>query len=261
LLAVVVLALTAISAPGAEDGLERALAATCRITDGKTSATGFFVALETPTEKGPARTIFLTTAHTFQEMKGNQCTLVLRARQPDTTYVRKETSISIRAEGKPLWKRHAEQDIAALPVDLPNGLAIKPLAAWHLADDKWAADGRIRVGQEVYVPCFPAQLEANPAGWPILRRGSLASYPLRPVTSAKSIIVDFSTFGGDSGAPVVVRGNKGPVVVGMIVGMYRQTNKVSLPFEERIVHTPLGLAMAVQAPFLRETTALVGKTR
>jgi hypothetical protein len=38
-----------------------------------------------------------------------------------------------------------------------------------------------------------------------------------------------------------------PHLAGVIVGMQRQTDRTVSPFEERTVHTPLGLAIAVQA--------------
>jgi len=249
----------AVPAATAQAPLEEALAAAFRITDGKSSATAFLVAADSRNGAGQPRTVLLTAAHNLEGMKENECTLVFRARQPSGEYVRKEVKIRIRAGEKPQWKRHPSLDIAALAVDLPEGTAVKPLRIRELADEKWVADGGLRVGQDVYIACFPARLESNPAGWAILRKGSVASYPLTPAKSAQTLIVDFSTFGGDSGAPVIARDGKTPMIVGMILGMYRQTDKVSLPFEERTVHMPLGLAIAVQASFLRETVDLLGK--
>jgi len=108
------------------------------------------------------------------------------------------------------------------------------------------------VGQDICIPCFPAKVEANKAGWPILRRGSIASHPLFPLSSAKTFFVDSASFGGESGAPVAVEVDGKTYVVGLITSMQRQTDKAKMPFEERIVHTPLGLGIAVQSPLLRE---------
>ena len=55
------------------------------------------------------------------------------------------------------------------------------------------------VGQAVSIPSYPAQLQANDAGWPILRHGTVASYPLCPVEHCQSVLIDFHTFGGDNG--------------------------------------------------------------
>jgi hypothetical protein len=243
----------------AGEPIEDALAATFRITDNKSSCTGFLILTESPGGTGKPKMVLVTAAHVLEGMTGSDCRLVLRARHTDLSYVRKETTISIRNGDQPRWKRHPELDIAALVVDVPEGLAVKTFAFRQLADDKWISDRKIRVGKDVYIPCFPVKLEANEAGWPILRKGSVATHPLTPVKSAKTMIIDFNTFGGDSGAPVVVCDGKEPVVVGMVLGMHRQTDKSSTPFEERTAHTPLGLAIAVQAPLVRETVDLLQK--
>ena len=39
--------------------------------------------------------------------------------------------------------------------------------------------------------------------------------------------------------------------------MQRQTDRMSLPFEERTTHTPLGLAIVVPASVIRETIDLL----
>lgn len=66
------------------------------------------------------------------------------------------------------------------------------------------------------------------------------------------LFIDYSTFGGDSGAPVVIIDDGKPVVIGVVIGMMRQTDVVKIPFEERVVHTPIGLAMAVHSAFVKE---------
>ena len=106
---------------------------------------------------------------------------MLRTESADQSYSRKETSITIRDGTTPRWKRHPDLDIAALPVQLPAGVAVTPLSYEQLADAAWVAEKNLRVGQAVSIPCYPAQLEANDAGWPILRHGTVASYPLYPV--------------------------------------------------------------------------------
>jgi hypothetical protein len=42
-------------------------------------------------------------------------------------------------------------------------------------------------------------------------------------------------------------------VLGVVVAMQRQTDRVTSPFEEKTVHTPLGLAITVPSTLLRET--------
>jgi hypothetical protein len=152
-------------------------------------------------------------------------------------------------------------DIAALPVQLPPGVAVTTLSYEQLADAAWVAGKHLRVGQDVWIPCYPAQLEANDAGWPVLRHGTVASHPLCPVEHVKSILIDFHTFGGDSGAPVLTNSKDGCYVVGLVSGMQRQTDKATLPLQELTFHTPLGLSIVVQAAFIRETIELLDVPR
>jgi hypothetical protein len=95
------------------------------------------------------------------------------------------------------------------------------------------------------VACFPAQTESHPAGWPVLRTGHLATATLAPAAELQRFFVDYAHFAGDSGAAVVVETEQGPLVAGVVVAMQRQTDRITSPYEEKTIHTPLGLAIAV----------------
>ncbi|MDY0170657.1 MAG: serine protease [Thermoguttaceae bacterium] len=243
----------------AEDAIERVLAATFRITDKKTSGTAFLVWPEGSEEAAGKRPILVTAAHALERFEGAVCTLMLRVKNEDSTYSRRETDVAIRDGDKPLWVRHPELDIAALAIDLPEGTAASPLRFEQLADQSWAAERKLRVGSEVFIPGYPATLEANEAGWPVLRRGTMATHPVTPIANAQRVLVHANTFGGDSGAPVVQLADNEAVVVGMVVGMQRQTDRTTMSFEERTFHMPLALAIVVQAPLVRETVELLKK--
>ena len=231
---------------------EDMLRATVRVFNGALSGTAFIIAVGDKTDVG-RRYLLITAAHLFEGIDASKCTIVYRAPSKDNGLIRKETELVIREGKKPLWVKHVEADIAVIAVTLPDGIDIKPFEYSQIADAKLAEDHKIQVGQEVFIPCFPAQVEANPAGWPILRKGSIASYPLTPLASAKTIFVDYAHFGGDSGAPVVALIDQIPVVVGLVIAMKRLTDKTVTTFEERTVHTSLGLAIAVQSPYIRQT--------
>lgn len=237
----------------ANDPIEDALAATCRIANRQSAATCFFVS---PAEDrgGAGRSVVLVTAaHFFEQTPDPECQVVYRIENADKTYSRKEVTVPLRNGNAPLWKKHPEMDVAAMPVVLPDDVAVKPFSINQLADESRLQEWKIRVGQQVSIPCFPAKLEANEAGWPILRRGFVATHPLTPVKSARTILIDVSTFGGDSGAPVIVASEEKSLVIGLVLGMLRQTDSASLSFEQLTFHMPLGLAIVVQAPFIRET--------
>jgi len=249
------LAVTLEGTARANEVLERALGAVFRITNGRTAGTGFVVAL--PDRADSASVILVTAAHVFEEMPDSECQLVLRTLAADGTYARKEVSIPIRERGTPRWKRHAEMDVAALEFRLPADVAVTPLEFQQLADAAWMAEKHVRVGQSVWIASYPAQLAANEAGWPIVRHGSIASHPVTPVEHAQTILVDFQTFGGDSGAPVFAVTRDACHVIGLVHGMHRQTDKAALPLQELTFHTPLGLSIVVQAEYLRDTINLL----
>ncbi len=239
----------------ADDALEKSLEAVFRVTNGRSSGTGFLVTV--PGQGGQSSTVLVTAAHVLEEMSEPQCQLILRALSPDETYVRKEVSVPIRDNGTPRWKRHADVDVAALEIQLPAEVAIAPLRYDQLADAGWVADKRLRVGQQVWIPSYPAQLAANDAGWPVLRHGAVASYPLGPVARVKTMLVDVQSFGGESGAPVFALADDGCHVVGLVHGLHRQTEKTVLPLHEFTFHTPLGLSIVLHAAWVRETIELL----
>lgn len=237
----------------AEEAIEKALGVTYRVTDQKTSGTCLIVSLPPRNENGRRRLVLLTAAHVLEGMPAPDTTLVLRETLPDGDYARREIRIPIRHRDRPLWKRHPELDVAGLRLQLAESSLIQPLPVDLQTPESSPRPNRLRVGQTVCIPCYPATLEANPQGFPVLRKGSIATFPLVPVSRVKTIMIDSSTFGGDSGAPVFDCSGEEPVLVAMVLGTHRQTDKVTMPYEERTVHTPLGLSMAVQADYVWET--------
>ncbi len=249
---------TAVGLAEPANSIERTVEATFRITNGRTSATAFLVTLEPAEGDELTTTVLVTAAHCLEQMPDAKCKLILRAKEAGV-YVRQEVEIALRSEGKPLWVRHPELDVAVLPVDLPEQTAARPLSIRQVADATWAAERKLRVGGDVYIPGYPATLEGNEAGWPLLRRGSVATHPLLPLEGAQRVFINAVTFGGDSGAPVAFPHGDDVKIVGLVVGLQRQTSRSETPFEERVSHMPMALAITVQAPFIHDTIALLKK--
>jgi hypothetical protein len=171
--------------------------------------------------------------------------------------------LTTRSGEHPLWVKHPDADVAAIKFSLPSGVSCQPLSLDQFARAEDFAEGRIRLGSDAWIFCFPAQLEANDVGFPILRHGLIASLPLLPISANQTFLVDFNTFGGDSGAPVMF-GERGAIqprvlIIGLVLGMHRQTDKVSMPFEERTVHHPLGLSILAPAGVIRQTVEAILK--
>jgi hypothetical protein len=242
------IAMVMAAAAAADDASLAALRATVRLHAGGTSGTAFLVALPAG---GPR--LLVSAAHTFENTTGDSSTLVARSPAADGRWQRSDIAIAIRAGGKPLWVRHQTADVAVLPWTPPDGVDAVALPLERLATAAAFDGGEVRVGQRVRVACYPAQTEANAAGWPILRTGAIASHPLTPAASLERFFVDYSHYGGDSGAAVVRDDGGEPLVVGVVVAMQRQTDRVTSPFEEKTIHTPLGLAITVPSTLVHKT--------
>jgi len=237
------------------------LDATFKIASKESSGTCFLI--EPPPSSGSSNraVIVVTAAHVLQEAPGTDCLIVMRDKRPDGSFLRKEVPLPIRSGEKPLWVKHPDEDVAAVKWTLPLGVCCQPLRLDQLARADDFTNGKIPLGSGAWIFCFPAHLEANDAGFPVLRHGSIASLPLLPLSSNRTFLVDFSTFGGDSGAPVML-GEQGALqpqalIMGLVLGMERQTDTASMPFEERTVHHPLGLAIVAHSEILRQTVALL----
>ncbi|HIA28539.1 MAG TPA: serine protease [Planctomycetes bacterium] len=240
-------------------GITALVDATFKITNQDSTATCFVVARPVA-DSAKQELILVTAAHVLEKMSGNECRIVLREKSADGTFDRREVLLAIRSEGEALWVRHPQVDVAALKLELPVDTKIAALDLGHLWPGAAGEGVELKISDEVWIPCYPAQLEANSAGFPVLRRGSVASSPSLAGAGDRTFLVDYRTFGGDSGAPAmaVVRGGRGlparrGLVIGLVVGQHRETTTTTTPTEERTVHVPLGLGIVVRSEFIRQT--------
>jgi arylsulfatase A len=233
---------------------QRAVQATFRLHGPGGSGTAFVVQHAESGESPPSQ-LLVSAAHTFENITSQEATLVVRRCDESGNWTREDLHLRLRSDEGPLWTRHPSADVAVLSIELPPHAACTPFT---LADVATAADfdtGRVSVGQQARVACFPAQTESDAAGWPVLRTGHVATPQLSPAIGLQQFFVDYAHFAGDSGAAVVVEGPS-PSVVGVVVGMQRQTDRISSPYEEKTMHTPLGLAIVVPSTRVREVIEL-----
>jgi hypothetical protein len=233
---------------------EHAVQATFRLHGPGASGTAFVVEHTDP-DNGQARQLLVSAAHTFENIASQEGTLVVRRREESGTWGRHDLSLRLRSDDGPLWTRHPSADVAVLPIELPDGTACTPFAFDDVAKAADFDSGRVHLGQQARVACFPAQTESDPVGWPVLRTGHVATPQLSPAAGLQQFFVDYAHFAGDSGAAVVVEGPT-PRVAGVVVGMLRQTDRITSPYEEKTMHTPLGLAIVVPSTRLREVIDL-----
>ena len=196
----------------------------------------------------------VTAAHEFERIKGDTAIIVLREHRADGSDQRHDYAVVIRRNGKPLWVRHTTEDVAVLRLAEPPPVPVKALAMEEIADEARLTAAELHVCSTVFVLTFPERFEANEAGFALARQGIIASHPFLPIKRYNTFYVDFTTFAGDSGGPVFVADKEGhPLVVGIVLAQVRHDEQVTMEYEERAIHHPLGLGKVLHAQFVRAT--------
>lgn len=231
--------------------------------------TGTIFILGKPSKKDSTKAFYVlvTANHVLNDIKTDTATLFLR-KELNKKFLRLPYTIKIREKGKPLWIKHPEVDVAAMYVPLPKELSFSLLPTLFLATDSLISEFEIHPGDELLCLGYPYGFAANDAGFPILRSGKIASYPITPTREVKSFLYDFQVFGGNSGGPVYFidqnRRYKGGVHIGEVrfimgivseeVGLEEQIKSLT---EISVKKHPLSLAKVIPAIFIKETIDLL----
>lgn len=234
-----------------DEAAEQLVLATYKLANDASTASGLVIGFEAA--DGETQSVVVTAHHVLDQMAGDACLLVSRSLHDSGMYERKDIRIPIRESGNPLWSKHQHHDLAVLP--LPKGINVESIPLDSLATEEQLAE--VRVGDAVRLAVFPERSEANGAGFPVLRGGSIASFPLLPVKLHPMFIVDTTAWTGDSGGPVIHLSHRspsgGPLVIGIVRGMRSVTDMVKdSRFVERRTHYPLGISEVLHATLLRE---------
>lgn len=212
--------------------------------------------------------VLITATHVLANMKGDKAILFLR-KKINNLYEKLPWEISIRKEGKNLWINHPEVDVSAMYIALPIDIDIALLPIGILADDETFNKFEIHPGDELLCLGYPFSAEANKAGFPILRSGKIASFPIVPAKETKSFLFDFEVFKGNSGGPVyfvqsTARAYGGATHIGtiqFIAGLVSEehiiTEEITSLYEKQMKVYPLALAKVIHASFIKETIEML----
>ena len=167
----------------------------------RTVGTGFLIS--DPTPDGQPRTVLVTANHVFQGMPGSTATIGFRVQHADGSWSYSPTPLKIRdGQGHELWTHHPSRDVAAITIAAPPEFAKAAIPEKYLAGDETFTKYQVSAGDVMMALGFPRGLSANPAGFPILRSGHVASYPVAPAKIFPTFLLDFAVFPGNSGGPV-----------------------------------------------------------
>ena len=235
---------------------------TFKIQQGSSIGTVFI--LGEPLKDYPKRAYFvlMTASHVLDSMKGEKATIYLR-KKVNGSFVKYPFTISIRHKGKPLWVKHPDVDVAAMRLGIPRDSDRRLVPTTLLATDEFINKFEINPGDDLLVLGFPYGAESNEAGFPILRSGRIASYPLTPTRITKTFLLDFEVFRGNSGGPVFMcsrnRAYGGTTHIGVVrqvMGLVSQEKKIIERIksidQELLKEHKLSLAVVVHAIFLKE---------
>jgi hypothetical protein len=241
--------------------------------DDKTSFGTCFVILK-PIPENPkwGWNVLITADHVLSDIFADEATIYLRKKLDNGAYVKNPITIKIRDKGRALWTRHPEVDVAAMIIPLPKD--IMDSQKW-LTEDLLCGDGvykgqDIRPGDELMCLGYPLGVESNSRGFPVLRSGRIASYPVYPSTIVKSYYYDVPVYGGNSGGPVFFDFRKRQLsgmpagqwvdmigVAGIIIQDVSSTVHTESYFETTTRRDPLGLAIVVPAEFIKQTLTIL----
>lgn len=237
----------------AADFAESVMDATFKLFNPASTSTCF---LSQGSEKD-APLFLITTAHTLERMKGETAILVLRRSMEDGAFQRVDHEIEIRKGGKPLWRRHMNQDVAVLRIDDQLPVSVTPIAVDRLADAGMLTAEGVGICDRLFVFTYPERFESSNAGHPVARQGIFSSPPRLPADRYPTFLADFTTFSGDSGGPVFIQGtDEKPVIVGVVVGQQHHDERIESAYENRLVKHPFRLGIVLHARYVRETLKL-----
>ena len=220
----------------------------------RTVGTGFLI--QAPRPDGSSRVVLVTAAHVFDRMPAGEARIGWRIAQDDGDWKFDPQPLRIRdRDSAPLWYQVEGRDVAVMEVVAPEAFARAAIPLAWLADTDSFEAWQVGPGDELLSLGFPRGLSANRAGFPILRVGRVASWPISPVAAFPTFLLDFTVFPGNSGGPVfwtpTARRRPGAVepTHPFIAGLLTQ--------EVKIKDEQLDIGIVTHARFIRDAITLL----
>ncbi|MBB4083390.1 S1 family peptidase [Brevundimonas lenta] len=224
--------------------------------NGATRRVGTAFLVDAPRPDGRPRTVMVTAAHVLDGMPAPEARIGWRTQITGGGWRFAPEPLRIRTDdGDPLWTKHPERDVAVMEVFAPAAFASAAIPLGWLAEPQALDVWQVGPGDELLTLGYPHGYAANTAGFPILRAGRVASWPLTPISAFPTFLLDFAVFPGNSGGPVfwtpAARKLPGtaqpdhPFIAGVLVQ------------EMRVNDQSVGIGVVAHAEYIREAIALL----
>jgi len=214
----------------------------------RTVGTAFLIS--DPTPDGKPRTVLVTANHVFAKMPGDTATVGFRIENADGSWRYDPEPLKIRDGKHELWTHHPNMDVAVIAITAPPEFAKAAIPmTWLASDDTFGKYG-VEPGDQMMALGYPQGFSANEAGFPILKAGRVASFPLSPVKAFPTFLLDLNVFPGYSGGPVFTERRVLPAADGaqpepFIAGLITQ--------EMELDSQNLAIGFVTHAEFIRQT--------
>lgn len=224
-----------------------------QLAEDGTKRAGSAFLVQAPDPKGRPRVVLVTARHHISGMPRDEARIGLRTQAEGGGWSLRWAPVAVRIAGAPQWTEHPTADIAVMTVSVPPEIARNAIPLnWLAGPDTFDKDG-VGPGDEMVTLGYPCGYSSNRYGFPILRAGRIASYPLTPVGDFATFILDFTVLPGHSGGPVFMpedarRGSgRGPIQP-FVAGVLTQSSDL------------LDLGFVTHAQYVRETIARMDAT-
>ncbi|MGD0093808.1 MAG: hypothetical protein ABSE73_28195, partial [Planctomycetota bacterium] len=148
---------------------------TFKISDSKTNGTAFILNRPAPDDPKKTQAVLVTARHVLSGMQGDEATVFLRKKIAEGQYEKTPLKFKIRQGDKKLWTEHPTEDVAVIPISLPQETEHPNLPLELLASDESLKTLGIHPGTAIRCAGYPhaGQFEASPAGFPMVRIGCI----------------------------------------------------------------------------------------
>jgi S1-C subfamily serine protease len=228
--------------------------ATVKISHDRSTGTGFIL------QHGKTgQFVLVTAAHVLNNTPGDETTVIFRKVEGDE-WKKEPTRLQIRKDGQPAWTQHPKEDVAVIAITPPENVDLPVLSTELLATDETLQRLQVHPGMRLMMLGYPHREESSPAGFPVLRDGAIASYPLLPTEKTRTFTLSANIFEGNSGGPVYLALPQGPegksepgTILGVVSAQRFLDEEMKMIYGTSKIRHRFGLGIIVHAAFVLET--------